>query len=156
MLSGMDYLVEEARYVRDYVIWRRFRDGTAGEVGLHDTVRGNRAPPPTAHRSDTPGVVLMTETDDVNHTVGTVPVISRFFGIVISMYHREHGVPHFHARHGEHWIAVEIESGVIHGSFPKGALRHVSEWASLHREELLINWRRARRGDELKRIPPME
>jgi hypothetical protein len=30
----MDYDVIEARYVRDYVIWLRFRDGTAGEVDL--------------------------------------------------------------------------------------------------------------------------
>ena len=30
----MDYLVEDARYVRDFVIWLRFRDGTTGEVDL--------------------------------------------------------------------------------------------------------------------------
>ena len=30
----MDYDVVEARYVRDFVIWLRFRDGTAGEVDL--------------------------------------------------------------------------------------------------------------------------
>lgn len=30
----MDYSVVEARYVRDYVVWLRFRDGTAGEVDL--------------------------------------------------------------------------------------------------------------------------
>lgn len=26
-----------------------------------------------------------------------MPVITRFYGIVIRMYFREHGVPHFHA-----------------------------------------------------------
>ena len=30
----MGYDVLEARYVHDYVIWLRFRDGTAGEVDL--------------------------------------------------------------------------------------------------------------------------
>jgi hypothetical protein len=30
----MDYDVFEARYVRDYVVWLRFRDGTSGEVDL--------------------------------------------------------------------------------------------------------------------------
>ncbi len=30
----MDYNVLEAQYVRDYVVWLRFRDGTAGEVDL--------------------------------------------------------------------------------------------------------------------------
>lgn len=28
----MDYLVVEARWVRDHVVWLRLRDGTAGEV----------------------------------------------------------------------------------------------------------------------------
>lgn len=30
----MDYDVMEARYVRDFVVWLRFRDGTAGQVDL--------------------------------------------------------------------------------------------------------------------------
>ena len=30
----MDYHVMEARYVGGYVIWLRFRDGTAGEIDL--------------------------------------------------------------------------------------------------------------------------
>jgi hypothetical protein len=30
----MDYDVMEARYVGDFVVWLRFRDGTAGEVDL--------------------------------------------------------------------------------------------------------------------------
>ena len=28
-----------------------------------------------------------------------MPEISRFFGIVIAMYYKEHGVPHFHAKY---------------------------------------------------------
>ena len=36
----MDYDVLEARYVRDYVVWLRFRDGTSGEVDLQPALRG--------------------------------------------------------------------------------------------------------------------
>ena len=36
----MDYDVVEARYVRDYVIWLRFRDGTSGEVDLEPQLWG--------------------------------------------------------------------------------------------------------------------
>jgi hypothetical protein len=36
----MDYDVIEARYVRDYVLWLRFRDGTAGEVDLAGELQG--------------------------------------------------------------------------------------------------------------------
>ena len=30
----MDYHVLEARYVRDHIVWLRFRDGTCGEIDL--------------------------------------------------------------------------------------------------------------------------
>jgi hypothetical protein len=34
------YDVLEARYVRDHVVWLRFRDGTEGEVDLSGSLRG--------------------------------------------------------------------------------------------------------------------
>jgi hypothetical protein len=36
----MNYLVEEARYVRDYIVWLRFRDGTSGEIDLRPELWG--------------------------------------------------------------------------------------------------------------------
>jgi Protein of unknown function (DUF2442) len=36
----MDYDVLEARYVRDHVVWVRFRDGKSGEVDLAPVLRG--------------------------------------------------------------------------------------------------------------------
>jgi hypothetical protein len=36
----MDYLVLEARHVRDYVVWLRFRDGTSGEIDLEPELYG--------------------------------------------------------------------------------------------------------------------
>ena len=60
-----------------------------------------------------------------------MPEISRFLGIVIGMFYREHGVAHFHAVYGEHEITVEIETGRIHGSFPPRALRLVLEWSAI-------------------------
>ena len=85
-----------------------------------------------------------------------MPELSRFLGIVIGMFYREHGVPHFHAVYGEHEISVEIETGMIHGDFPTRALKLVLEWTNLHKSELLENWQRARLGQPLKRIAPLE
>jgi len=85
-----------------------------------------------------------------------VPEVSRFLGIVVGMFYQEHGVPHFHARYGEHQISMEVESGAIRGCCPPRALRHLSEWAEMHEEELLENWELARRGGPLKPIPPLE
>jgi hypothetical protein len=39
-----------------------------------------------------------------------MPVITRFYGIVIRMYFREHGVPHFHAVYGDAVGVFEIAS----------------------------------------------
>jgi len=30
-----------------------------------------------------------------------MPIIARFYGILIKMYFKEHGVPHFHSIYGE-------------------------------------------------------
>ena len=72
------------------------------------------------------------------------------------MFYREHGVPHFHAVYGEHKITVEIESGLVRGTFPARAHRLVLEWAILHKSELLANWERARQRQPLIRIEPLE
>ncbi len=37
-----------------------------------------------------------------------MPVISRFLGISIVMYHRDYAPPHFHAKYGEAEATVEI------------------------------------------------
>jgi len=85
-----------------------------------------------------------------------VPRISSFYGIVIAMYYREHGVPHFHARYGEYEASISIESLEPLGGFlPARALRLVRHWGDLHREELLVNWERAQREEMLKAIEPL-
>ena len=85
-----------------------------------------------------------------------MPELSRFLGIVIGMFFREHGVPHFHAVYGEHEISVEVDTGRIHGEFPPRALKLVIEWNALHQSELLENWQLAKQRQPLKRIAPLE
>lgn len=86
-----------------------------------------------------------------------MPVVSRFFGLVVAMYYQDHDPPHFHVRYGERQALVAIRDlRVLAGSLPPRALGLVVEWASLHREALLENWERARRGEPLRPIPPLE
>lgn len=85
-----------------------------------------------------------------------MPEISRFLGIIIAMYHREHPPPHFHAVYGEYQITVEIESGVVNGRFPRRALRLVLEWLDQHERELMANWDLARNRQPLNHIAPLE
>ena len=85
-----------------------------------------------------------------------MPEISRFLGIIIAMFYKDHAPPHFHAVYGEYVITVEIVSGVINGRFPKRALRHVLEWLELHKDELLENWQLTEEKKPLKKIAPLE
>jgi hypothetical protein len=85
-----------------------------------------------------------------------VPEISRFLGIIVTMYYKDHAPPHFHAKYGEFLLSVEIETGVLTGHFPKRALRLVLEWYELHKTELIEDWRLARLEKPLNAIPPLE
>ena len=85
-----------------------------------------------------------------------MPELSRFLGIVIGIFPREHPPPHFHAVYGEYQITVDIETGVVHGDFPRRALRHVLEWFDLHQQELLNAWERVQAGFPPKKIAPLE
>ena len=42
------------------------------------------------------------------------------------------------------------------GELPRRVHSLVIEWADLHREELMEDWLRARRGEPLAEIPPLE
>lgn len=82
--------------------------------------------------------------------------ISRFFGIVVAMYHREHPPAHFHARYGGTKGTVRIEDGRVEGTLPPRARALLLEWWDVHREELAENWRLAQERKELKPIAPLE
>jgi hypothetical protein len=85
-----------------------------------------------------------------------MPVICRFLGIAIAILYRDHDPPHFHATYGDFEITVTIRDGQIRGEFPRRARALVLEWLTLHREELLVDWDRARAGEPLLPIAPLE
>ena len=85
-----------------------------------------------------------------------MPEVSRFLGIVIAMFYRDHDPPHFHGFYGDYEITVTIEAGIISGRFPKRALSHVLEWLELHKADLLGNWQLAKEHKALKKILPLE
>jgi hypothetical protein len=86
-----------------------------------------------------------------------VPTISAFFGMLMTMYWREHGPPHFHAKYRGMEATVAIATGeVLRGSLPPRARSLVTEWVRLHHRELEVNWRLCRRNETPRPIPPLE
>lgn len=89
--------------------------------------------------------------------MASMPTISRFFGIAIVMFFDDHGFPHFHARHAEGEAKVRIDNlEVIDSNLGRRQLRFVLAWAELHQSELEENWRRARAGETLLDIEPLQ
>lgn len=85
-----------------------------------------------------------------------MPEIARFLGIVITMYHRDHSPPHFHAKYsGKSGIFSIQEIRMLEGNLPPRVISLVIEWALLHQEELSNDWDLAVSGKELKRIEPL-
>lgn len=86
-----------------------------------------------------------------------MPEISRFFGIVIAMYYRDHAPPHFHASYGGDSARFSIETlELLEGSLPRRVVSLVVEWAFAHRDELSKDWELARERKPLFDITPLD
>ena len=84
-----------------------------------------------------------------------MPVLCKFYGIVIRMYflQKEHNPPHIHAIYGDDVAAITIADGkILEGALPSKALEMVREWISLHKDELLLMWD----SQDFKHLPPLD
>jgi hypothetical protein len=85
-----------------------------------------------------------------------MPVISRFYGIVIYIFYDEHNPPHFHAEYAGHKAMITLKDGVVKGEMPKRALKLIFEWMEKHYDELMEDWELSLTGQPLKSIEPLE
>lgn len=84
-----------------------------------------------------------------------MPVIARFYGIIIKMYfsQKEHNPPHLHAIYGDYVGVIDIRTGeMLEGDLPPKALSMVREWISINQKELLDIWN----TQEFTTLPPLE
>ena len=85
-----------------------------------------------------------------------MPIISRFFGIIIRMFFNEHAPPHFHAEYAEHRAVINIRTlEVIEGKLPRRALELVLDWAELHQTELMHDWDLCQQHQQPVAIDPL-
>ncbi len=86
-----------------------------------------------------------------------MPEISRFFGIIITMYFNDHPPPHFHVRYGERKAQVTVETiSILNGKLPPRVFGLVAEWAIEHQEELRDNWTLVQSEKLPNKIAPLE
>ena len=85
-----------------------------------------------------------------------MPTLIREAGYRVVMYFNDHNPPHFHARYSGYEALFDFEGTMIEGELPSRAVKFVEEWISLHQLELEDNWQRARTGQPLNYIAPLE
>ena len=84
-----------------------------------------------------------------------MPVLARFYGMVIKMYlqGKEHGVAHIHVIHGECAGVIDVKTGMmIDGDLPEKALAMIREWTMANRAALFEMWE----TQNFRQLPPLE
>ena len=84
-----------------------------------------------------------------------MPVISRFYGIIIKMFFlaSEHNPPHIHAIYGEYVGIIDIRTNqMLQGDLPSKALKLVQEWVQIHQKALLEMWE----TQNIQSLPPID
>lgn len=72
-----------------------------------------------------------------------MPIISRFYGMVVKMYYlaSEHNPPHIHVIYGEYIGVINLLTlEMMQGDLPNKALSIIKDWTSIHRDELIEMW----------------
>ena len=84
-----------------------------------------------------------------------MPTLSMFYGIIISMRHKDHNPPHIHVKYQDDEASVNLSGDITDGNLPKKQLRLVQAWIELHSDEILANWQLAQNKEELYKIDPL-
>jgi hypothetical protein len=88
-----------------------------------------------------------------------MPTISMFYGIIIRMYcsPSEHNPPHIHAYYQDYKSVIDINTCEISdGMLPSKQKKLVLAWAEIHKEELLVDWELASKGELPFPIEPLK
>lgn len=69
-----------------------------------------------------------------------MPVIARFFGIVVQMHIKDHNPPHIHAACQNYKAAFDFNGKQIAGAMHPNARKLIVRWIKFNRNTLLMMW----------------
>ena len=85
-----------------------------------------------------------------------MPVLSKFYGIVIRMLFSGLFPARFHAIYEQCEVVVQIEPlRIVSGEAPRRVRQMVLEWAEQHKQELLEAWNRCAAAEKPLPISPL-
>lgn len=88
-----------------------------------------------------------------------MPIISQFYGIVISMFFNDndrHHIPHIHVQYGEYNCVFDFNGTIIAGKIPNKQKKLVVAWIELRNEELKSLWEIIQSGSGSFYIEPLK
>lgn len=88
-----------------------------------------------------------------------MPIISQFYGIIITMYfndNEQHNLPHIHVQYAEHNCTFDLEGKIMVGNIPNKQKKLVEAWIEIHKEELNALWSIVQSGNEAFKIDPLK
>ena len=88
-----------------------------------------------------------------------MPVISKFYGIIVMMYffdRKKHKKPHIHVKYQDYESVIGLPDGkILEGSLPSPKLKLVLAWIVIHKKELIDDWNLASNGKAVFKIEPL-
>lgn len=87
-----------------------------------------------------------------------MPIISQFYGIIVSMYFNEnnkHNIPHIHIRYNEYKASYDFEANILNGSLPVKQTKLIEAWIIIHKEELITLWKLMKEEGGMFKIKPL-
>lgn len=87
-----------------------------------------------------------------------MPIISQFYGIIVSMYfidNEQHNLPHIHVRYNEYKAVYDFETNLLNGKLPTKQTKLIEAWIIIHKEELITLWNVMQEDGKIFKIKPL-
>lgn len=87
-----------------------------------------------------------------------MPIVSQFYGIIISMYFNDtdkHHLPHIHVQYAEYRCSIDFNGNILSGTIPNKQKNLIVAWIELRKEDLTTLWHMLQTGKEAFTIEPL-
>lgn len=88
-----------------------------------------------------------------------LPIISQFYGVIISMFFNDtdrHHLPHIHVQYAEYRCTFDFKGNVLSGNIPLKQKKLVVAWIELRKEDLTTLWNMLQSGNGSFTIEPLK
>lgn len=88
-----------------------------------------------------------------------MPIVSQFYGIIVSMFFNDtdkHHLPHIHVQYAEYVCIFDFKGNILSGKILNRQRKLVEAWIEIRKEELITLWNLLQNGERGFRIDPIK